>query len=102
MDAVASRWRAHGGEVVAPREATHAQLARVHDNPYIQRISELRDRAVALDPDTYTSPETYEVALLAAGAAIEAAERAMSASHTYTLAMMRPPGHHAEVAHAMG
>ena len=102
MDAVASRWRARGGEVVAPREATHEQLARVHDGPYIQRISELRDRVVALDPDTYTSPETYEVALLAAGAAIEAVERTMSASHSYTFALVRPPGHHAEHAHAMG
>jgi acetoin utilization deacetylase AcuC-like enzyme len=91
-----------GGELVAPREATHEQLARVHDVHYIQRISELRDRAVALDPDTYTSPETYEVALLAAGAAIEAVERTMSGSHHYTLAMMRPPGHHAEHAHSMG
>jgi acetoin utilization deacetylase AcuC-like enzyme len=102
MDAVAGRWRASGGEVVAPREATHEQLARVHDVAYIQRISELRDRAVALDPDTYTSPDSYEVALLAAGAAIDAVERAMGGSHAYSLAMMRPPGHHAEHAHAMG
>src|SRR3954468_16756176 len=102
MDAVASRWRARGGEVVAPRAATHEQLARVHDPHYIQRISELRDRAVALDPDTYTSPESYDVALLAAGAAIDAVERTMSGSHACTLAMMRPPGHHAERAHAMG
>src|SRR5262252_6882424 len=102
MDAVAARWRSHGGEVVAPREATLEQLARVHDVHYIKRISELRDRAVALDPDTYTSPETYEISLLAAGAAIDAVERTMSASHSYTLALVRPPGHHAEHAHAMG
>jgi acetoin utilization deacetylase AcuC-like enzyme len=50
------RWRAAGGSV-APREATHEQLARVHDPYYIHRISELRDKAVALDPDTYTSLE---------------------------------------------
>jgi acetoin utilization deacetylase AcuC-like enzyme len=105
METVAGRWRAAGGEVVAPREATHEQLARVHDIQYIQRIAQLRDRAVALDPDTYTSPESYEIALLAAGAAIDAVERVMSASsgsHTYALAMMRPPGHHAEPARAMG
>jgi acetoin utilization deacetylase AcuC-like enzyme len=102
MDAVATRWRAGGGEVVAPRAATHEQLERVHDPHFVQRISELRDRAVALDPDTYTSPESYEVALLAAGAAIDAVERTMSAAHTYTLALVRPPGHHAEQAHAMG
>jgi acetoin utilization deacetylase AcuC-like enzyme len=102
METVAARWREGGGEVVAPREATHEQLERVHDPHYVQRISELRDRAVALDPDTYTSPESYEVALLAAGATIDAVERTMSGTHTYTLALVRPPGHHAEEAHAMG
>ncbi len=102
MDAVAARWQAAGGEVVAPREATHEQVARVHDIHYIQRIAELRGRAVALDPDTYTSPESYEIALLSAGAAIDAVDRTMGGSHVYTLAMMRPPGHHAEPAHAMG
>jgi acetoin utilization deacetylase AcuC-like enzyme len=102
MDAVAARWRARGGEVVAPREATHEQLQRVHDPHYVRRISELRDRAVALDPDTYTSPESYEIALFAAGAAVDAVERTMSGTHAYTLAMVRPPGHHAEEAHAMG
>jgi acetoin utilization deacetylase AcuC-like enzyme len=102
MDAVAARWRAGGGEVVAPRAATHEQLSRVHDVHYIQQISELRDRAMSLDPDTYTSPGSYEIALLAAGAAIDAVERAMSGPHACALAMMRPPGHHAERAHARG
>ncbi len=59
-------------------------------------------RAVALDPDTYTSPESYEVALLAAGAAIDAAERALGASDTAAFALVRPPGHHAERDAAMG
>ena len=60
---------------MAPREATHEQLARVHDPHYSSGSRRLRERAVALDPDTYTSPESYEVALLAAGAAIDAVER---------------------------
>src|SRR5689334_8915373 len=105
MDVVASEWRRKGGEVVAPREATREQLARVHGSEYLRRISETAGSAVALDPDTYTSPETYEIALLAAGAAVDAVERVMDGSpnaHTYALAMMRPPGHHAEREHAMG
>jgi acetoin utilization deacetylase AcuC-like enzyme len=102
METVAGRWRAGGGEVIAPRPATHDQLNRVHDPHYVERIAELRDKAVALDPDTYTSPESYEIALLAAGAAIDAVEKTMGATNVYSLAMMRPPGHHAERAHAMG
>jgi acetoin utilization deacetylase AcuC-like enzyme len=54
-----------------------------------------------LDPDTFTSPESHEVALLAAGAAIDAARHAWQAADP-TLALVRPPGHHAEPERAMG
>src|SRR5216684_8874829 len=64
MDAVAARWRDRGTEIVAAREATIEQLARVHDRDYLRRISETAGRSSQLDPDTYTSPESHEVALL--------------------------------------
>ena len=102
MDAVAARWRDVGGEVVAPREATREQLARVHDASHLQRIAETAGQAVALDPDTYTSPESYEIALLAAGAAVDAVERVMGGPGTTAFALVRPPGHHAERNRAMG
>jgi acetoin utilization deacetylase AcuC-like enzyme len=102
MDVIASRWRAAGGEVVAPREATHEQLLRVHAPEYVQRIADTSGTATALDPDTYTSPETYEIARLAAGAAIDAVERVMGTTWDCALAMVRPPGHHAERDRAMG
>jgi acetoin utilization deacetylase AcuC-like enzyme len=102
FDGVAERWRARGGEVVAPREATREQLARVHDDDYLRTIASTAGRAVKLDPDTYTSPESHEVGLLAAGAAIDAVERVMSGSHHASVALVRPPGHHAERDQAMG
>jgi acetoin utilization deacetylase AcuC-like enzyme len=102
MDAVAGRWRVRGVEIVAPRSATSEQLARVHDSDYLRRISETAGRATALDADTYTSPESYEIALLAAGAVIDGVERVMGASHLAAVALVRPPGHHAERARAMG
>jgi acetoin utilization deacetylase AcuC-like enzyme len=102
MEAAATRWRETGGQVVAPREATKEQLRRVHDAQYIQRISETAGQATALDPDTYTSPESYEIALLAAGSAVDAVERVMGDSHTSAFALVRPPGHHAERGRAMG
>ena len=102
FDAIATRWRDGGGEVVAPREATHEQLARVHDASYLERMSKAKGHAVALDADTYTSPESYDIARLAAGAAVDAVERVMGGPHTTALAMVRPPGHHAERNRAMG
>jgi acetoin utilization deacetylase AcuC-like enzyme len=102
MDVVAAEWRRQGGEVVAPRAATREQLARVHDADYVRRLDELAGRSTALDPDTFTSPETHEVALLAAGAAVDAVERVMGGKRQSALVLVRPPGHHAEANRAMG
>ncbi len=102
MDAVAARWRERGTEMVAPPAATHEQLARVHDDDYLRRIAGTAGKASQLDPDTYTSPESHEIALLAAGAAVDAVDRVMGGLHTAAVAMVRPPGHHAERDRAMG
>ena len=102
MAAVAARWRERGHEIVAPREATIEQLARVHGRDHIRRMSETSVKSSQIDPDTYTSPESYEVARLAAGAAIDAVERVMGDSHKAAVALVRPPGHHAERDRAMG
>jgi acetoin utilization deacetylase AcuC-like enzyme len=102
FDVIADRWRERGVEVVAPRAATREQLARVHDAEYLRMISETNGRSAKLDPDTYTSPESYEIALMAAGAAVDAVERVMGGSHRAAVALVRPPGHHAERSRAMG
>ncbi|MBW8861136.1 MAG: histone deacetylase [Acidobacteria bacterium] len=102
LDAIAARWRERGTEVVAPRAASREHLLRVHDGDYLRRISETAGRATALDPDTYTSPESYEIALLAAGACVDAVERVMATAHEAAFALVRPPGHHAERSRAMG
>lgn len=106
MEVIAERWRERGADVVAPRAATHEQLARVHDEEYLKRIAATSGQAVALDPDTFTSPESHQVALLAAGAAIDGADRVMGRSADRSpqavLALVRPPGHHAERDRAMG
>jgi acetoin utilization deacetylase AcuC-like enzyme len=102
MDVVAAEWRSRGGEVVAPRAATREQLARVHSDEHLRRMAETSGVAVALDPDTYTSPETYAIALLSAGAAVDGVERVIGGSHSRALALSRPPGHHAERERAMG
>src|ERR1700733_1625584 len=101
FDEVAEGFRRAGGQVDLPRAATRAELARVHGAAYLDALDAVAGRAVMLDPDTYTSPESHEIALLAAGAAIEAALHAWRTGEA-AAAFVRPPGHHAEPDRAMG
>ncbi len=101
FDAVAGAWRARGGRVRDPRPAVRAELERIHASGYLDRIEATSGRAVMLDGDTFTSTATEAVARLAAGAAIDAARHA-AAEGEPALALVRPPGHHAEADRAMG
>lgn len=101
FNAVAARWVRNGGRTVGPRPATREELERVHDAGYLDTLASTAGRAVMLDADTFTSPESLEIAALAAGAAIRAAEHALEHREP-AFALVRPPGHHAEADKAMG
>jgi len=101
FDAVAARWSDIGVASAAPRPASRDELVRVHSPDYLDAIALSSGRAVMLDPDTFTSPESVEIAGLAAGATVQAAEHAI-ANREPAFALVRPPGHHAERDRAMG
>jgi acetoin utilization deacetylase AcuC-like enzyme len=101
FDLVAGEWRTQGGRVDQPRAATREELARVHDADYLEAIERVAGVAAMLDADTFTSPESVEIATLAAGATVQAAEHAL-ATNQPAFALVRPPGHHAERTRAMG
>jgi acetoin utilization deacetylase AcuC-like enzyme len=72
--------------------ASEADVLRCHTPVLLERVRTTRGW---LDSDTVCTETTFDAALLAAGAAIEAARRG-------GFALARPPGHHAEADTAMG
>jgi acetoin utilization deacetylase AcuC-like enzyme len=100
--AAAGRPVGAGVELVEPVAATREQLLRVHPAAHIDAIEATRGNATMIDADTYTSPDTADVARLAAGAAVQAVDAVLDGRHATAAALVRPPGHHAESARAMG
>jgi len=88
----------------APAPAPVEAILALHDRAYVDRILGLRGRSAQLDPDTALSPGSIDAALLAAGAAIDAVKAVCTpgAETTAAVALVRPPGHHAERGCAMG
>ncbi|HEX4912443.1 MAG TPA: histone deacetylase [Vicinamibacterales bacterium] len=100
---VAEAFRTDGGRVIEPRPATDEDLARVHTRAHIEALTATRGRATMIDEDTFTSPESEEVARLAAGAVITAVDQVLDGPpRSRALVLVRPPGHHAEADRAMG
>lgn len=103
LEAVAARFRDAGGTVLDPRLATDDDLARVHTCEHIAGIVARRGRATMIDEDTFTSPDSDEIARLAAGAVLTAVDHVLAGpAGSRALALVRPPGHHAEAGKAMG
>ena len=100
---VAEAYRARGGDVIEPRLATDADLLRVHTQAHVDAIVATRGKATMIDEDTFTSPDSEEVARLAAGAVCVGVDRALDGpAGSRSLVLVRPPGHHAEADRAMG
>ncbi|HZU83345.1 MAG TPA: histone deacetylase [Polyangiaceae bacterium] len=94
---------AHARFTATPaRTATDEELARVHDPRFIGRLDELRGQRAYLDPDTYVSPESVDVARLAAGSLVAMVDALLDGPIPKGVALLRPPGHHARPARAMG
>ena len=74
--------------------ASEEDILRCHTTELLESVRGIV-RPTFVDPDTVASDTTYEAAMLAAGATIEAVR-------TNGFALVRPPGHHATPDRAMG
>ncbi len=89
-----------------PGPAGAEDLARVHSHAHIDYIRCLSEsgkgRFSVIDSDTYVCPDTYRVALLAAGGVMQAGEAVWKGGLDNCFALVRPPGHHASENQATG
>ena len=83
--------------------AGYGDLAANHTPEHIDRVAETAGKQFdVLDPDTHTSPRSYEAAVLAAGAVITGLKLVAAGQADNAFALVRPPGHHAEADRAKG
>lgn len=84
--------------------AGEAALASAHDEDYVEMIRGAvpAEGMIPVDPDTWLSPMSYEIAARAAGAACLAVDEVVARRVANAFCAVRPPGHHAERDHAMG
>ncbi len=82
-----------------PRRARLRDLTRVHEDTFVERMRGAAEGPY--DADTFVHKETFGLALLSAGAALEAARVALGTGEE-AFALARPPGHHAGSSFAGG
>jgi acetoin utilization deacetylase AcuC-like enzyme len=90
-------------EVVAPVPADIAAVERVHSALYLRRLEEFcRSGGGNLDLDTFAKSDSWDAALLSAGAGLQAIDVLRGRGDGVAFVATRPPGHHAFADHSMG
>ena len=80
-----------------------ARLEAIHPEPYVEAIRRICARGGGmLDIDTVASSASFEAALHSAGGAVRAVDAVIGGQAEVAFCGLRPPGHHAESARAMG
>lgn len=88
---------------IRPRPAEVADILRVHPQRHVDRVRIRCQTGGQLDNgDTVVGHESYEIAMLAAGACLTCVDAVMKGEVARAFAAVRPPGHHAEPNASMG
>jgi acetoin utilization deacetylase AcuC-like enzyme len=93
----------NGAVAFSPRQATREEVERVHDPRLVDQLEAFCRRGGGeLDPDTVASTGSFDAAMRAAGAGIDATERLRAGEGEAAFLAVRPPGHHALSSRVMG
>jgi acetoin utilization deacetylase AcuC-like enzyme len=91
-----------GVRYIEAKDATKSEISYIHDPSYVEFVASTKGSTRRLDPDTYVSPMSYDAAIRAVGGVIALCDAIMEGKVECGFALVRPPGHHAERARAMG
>lgn len=88
---------------IKARAATKEEICLIHDKAYFEQVKATQEQSfIALDPDTQTSPKSFEAAIYAVGGVLNLIDSVFNKEIDNGFAFVRPPGHHAEKEKAMG
>lgn len=88
---------------VAAEPADRAALLRVHSGPHLDRLEEISNSGGGrIDADTRLNEATWDAAVLAAGAGLQAVAALDAGGVDAVFCAIRPPGHHATSTLSMG
>jgi acetoin utilization deacetylase AcuC-like enzyme len=88
--------------VVSPLSPSREVLEAVHDRDYLSLLERTSRQEQMLDPDTYATRDSWELAQNAAGGALAVIDQVWEGNARTGFALTRPPGHHATRFRAMG
>ena len=101
---IASTGLIHKVQSLVPELATIETLGRVHPASFVHLLERAvpSEGLVRIDADTSMGPNSWMAVRRAVGAAVGAVEESIQGRHRRSFCVVRPPGHHAETAQAMG
>lgn len=90
--------------LIQPYEAPLDRITRLHDPDYLERFRLACEKKMRIfqSPDNGICADSYAIALLAVGGVLAACDAVMTGKAHNAFCAVRPPGHHAEHAQAMG
>jgi acetoin utilization deacetylase AcuC-like enzyme len=87
---------------LTPSNVSEDVISAIHTANYLRALEDISRKGMRFDADTYTTPQTWDLANKSTGGAVAVSRAVWSGEAKRGFALTRPPGHHATPQRAMG